>query len=121
MKLKRDIDNSNNSCKVTIDKDSSTEDDLKQYRCPCTPKKLALLITPIALISLYLIIFLPIYLTNKGEKYKISYIRKNDSNNNTDNIVKLDEFEEYIMNDSYATLTPKNAFKNIYIHLGKIS
>ena len=120
MKLKRDDDSSNSSKNKKIDNVSSTEDDLKQYRCPCTTKRLVFLITPIASIALFLIIFLPIYLTNKGEKYKISYIRKNDSNNNTDNIVKLDEFEEYIMNDSYATLTPKNGYKNIYIHLGNI-
>ena len=56
MKLKRDIDNSNNSSKVTIDKVSSTEDDLKQYRCPCTTKRLVFLITPIASIALFLII-----------------------------------------------------------------
>ena len=34
---------------------------------------------------------------------------------------EIDEFEEYIANYSYATLTPKNENDTIYIHLGGIN
>ena len=90
----------------------------KKYCCPCSPKQLVLLIIPFVLIGLYLAIFLPIFLSKEKEVFKIEYIDENNTINNNTN--EFDEFEEYVSNYSYATLTPINCYKNIYIHLGNI-
>ena len=90
----------------------------KRYCCPCTPKQLTLLIIPFVIIGLYLAIFLPIFLSKEKEVFKIEYIDDNNTFNN--NINEFDEFEEYVSNYTYATLTPINGYKNIYIHLGNI-
>ena len=94
----------------------------KKYYCPCTAKQLVCLILPFTIIGLYLAIFLPIFLTSqREEKYKIVKIGSNNTVSNNDiKFEEYNEFEEYVANYSYATLTPINGYHNIYIHLGNI-
>ena len=96
---------------------SESNNNSDNYCCPCTPKQLFLLIIPFVIIGFFLVSFLPIFLKEKGEKYKIEIIKNNISNF----INEYDQFEQYFANYSYATLTPKNNYNYIYIHLGNIN
>ena len=89
-------------------------------KCPCSPKQLMIIIIPIATVLLFCAIFLPIYLTKDDDDDKDSNDNgiSQDSNNNDDTI---DEFTEEVVSYKYATLTPKNGYDNIYIHLGGIT
>ena len=113
--------------------------------CPCSVAQLLAIFIPIGLLGLFCAIFLPIYLTHHNHHDKIIYIKENGTNpindnsttvNNSTNEVNItnttvsnqteeekefDEFEENVVNYTYATLTPKNGYDNIFIFLGGIS
>ena len=85
----------------------------------CTIKRLLILFISISVILLITIIFILAFAVNK----------KNKNNNNEDiNITKVsdteDEYDEFESNDvnlTYAVLTPKGGYDNIFIFLGGIS
>ena len=85
----------------------------------CTMKRLLILFISISVILLITIIFILAFAVNK----------KNKNNNNEDiNITKVsdtedeyDEFESTDVNLTYAVLTPKGGYDNIFIFLGGIS
>ena len=95
-----EVNSENNVITVHQTEDSSEP----KTKCPCSTKQLLIIIIPIATVLLFCAIFLPIYLKNKDDD--------DDS---------IDEFKEQIDSYKYATLTPKNGYNNIYIHLGGIS
>ena len=96
-----------NKTKENFQNDEKIEEEEKKTqkntKCPCSNTQLLIIVIPTVVVVLFLAIFLPIYLTNKDDEDE------------------FDEFEEKIANYSYATLTPKNGYNNIYIHLGGIS
>ena len=71
-----------------------------------------------------MVIFLPVYLTKKKQKEKINLITDNNnisySNSINDKYQEYDEFDYHTYNSTFATLTPKNGYSHIYIHLGGI-
>ena len=85
----------------------------------CTIKRLLILFISISVMLLITIIFILAFAVNK----------KNKNNNNEDiNITKVsdteDEYDEFESNDvnlTYAVLTPKGGYDNIFIFLGGIS
>ena len=85
----------------------------------CTTKQLLLAIIPITAILLFAAIFIPIYVVKHKEdddddKKCIIY-------NNAIEEEVFDEYEEEVVNITYATLTPKGGYDNILIFLGGIS
>lgn len=111
----------------------------KAKGCPLTTSQILAIVVPLALLGLFCAIFFPIYFTNKKTKTKTQLIFVNPNNtedNSTDiivdesdlvsdipaaNLSEFDEFEENVANYTYAVLTPKNGYDNIYIFLGGIS
>ena len=92
-------------------------------KCPCSVNQLLAIVIPISFVQLFMVIFLSVYLTKNKKKEKII-------NNTDDNITSIsinETYEEYdkfttiVTNLSFATLTPKNGYDHIYIHLGGIS
>ena len=83
----------------------------KKSSCPCTPYQLLAIIIPFSILGLFTAIFLSVFL--------IKYKPNNSANNNE--IDEFDNFTEYKANLSYATLTPKDGYDKIYIHLGGIT
>ena len=91
-------------------------------KCPCSSKQLALIIIPIASIIIFLAIFLPIFLRNKGDKYKVVIVTDDNSMNSKLNFIgEYIQFKENIVNNSFSTLTPEYGYDKIYIHLGDIN
>ena len=106
--------------------------------CPLSPLQILGITIPISLIGLFFALFFPIYYKNKS-KNKVAFIRDNapndaptDINADSDSITDLatdiaanetefDEFEENVVNYTYAVLTPKNGYDNIYIFLAGIT
>ena len=80
-------------------------------KCPCSTKQLLIIVVPITIVVLFCLIFFPIYYKDDDD----------DSSENSLEEDSIDEFEENIESYKYATLTPKNGYDNIYIHLGGIS
>ena len=101
----------------------------KDKKCFSKGQILAIII-PIGLLALLCAIYLPIYLTKHKKKTKIIYLIENATDIITENLIKndsiieedeFDEFDENVVNYTYATLTPKNGYNNIFIFLGGIS
>ena len=108
--------------------------------CSLTPLQILGITIPIALIGLFCALFFPIYYKNKT-KNKVAFIPQSapnaiptdintdtDSTESTDlvtdivaNETEFDEFEENVVNYTYAILTPKNGYDNIYIFLAGIN
>lgn len=91
---------------------------IKEKNCPCTVYQLLAIIIPFAFLGLFIIIYIPIYI------FKINKNSNSNSDNNYNNEnekEEYDEFTSYVANTTYATLTPKNGYDNIYIHLGGIT
>jgi predicted esterase len=84
--------------------------------CPCSVAQLLAIFIPIGLLGLFCAIFLPIYLTHHNHHDKVIYIRENE-----DPLEEYDEYDEYVANYTYATLTPKDGYNNIFIFLGGIT
>lgn len=103
--------------KINVISSSESNNNSDIYCCPCSPKQLFLLIIPFVISGFFCVSFLAVFLKEKGEKYKVEVIKNNISNF----INEYDQFEQYFSNYSYATLTPKNNYNYIYIHLGNIN
>ena len=82
-------------------------------------KRLLIIIIPITIVLLFAVIFIPIYLVSKNKKDKDN---KSIENNNKNNYIddEYDEFDETFVNLTYAFLTPKDGFDNVFIFLGGI-
>ena len=81
----------------------------------CSTKQILIIIIPITVVFLFAVIFIPVYVVEKtsdDDEIQIS----NDNNNEL-----YDDYVENIVNITYATLTPKNGYDNIFIFLGGIS
>jgi len=104
--------------------------------CSLTSLQILGITIPISLIGLFFTLFFSIYYKNKT-KNRVAFIPGNapynaptDINTDSDsdlatdtvaNETEYDEFEENVVNYTYAVLTPKNGYDNIYIFLGGIS
>ena len=93
----------------TVDKKPEVAD--KSNGCPCSIKQLLIIIIPIAFVVLFAVIFIPVYLKNKNDEKDEVYEEE----------AEFDEYDENIVNITYATLTPKNGYDHIFIFLGGIS
>ena len=81
----------------------------KKKCCPCTPYQLLAIIISFSILGLFTLIFLSVFLIKcKGKP-------------NNDEIEEFDNFTEFKANLSYATLTPRDGYDKIYIHLGGIT
>ena len=92
----------------------------KNSSCPCSVAQLLAIFIPIGLLGLFCAIFLPIYLTHHNHHNKVIYIREDEHPINDNTTEEYDEFDEYVANYTYATLTPKDGYNNIFIFLGGI-
>jgi hypothetical protein len=107
--------------------------------CGLTTPQILAITVPLALLGLFCALFFPIYFTQKKTKTKtkLIYLTPNNTQDNTSDInidedsdlvtdiaanaSEFDEFEENFVNYTYAVLTPKNGYDNIYIFLGGIA
>ena len=108
---KEDIEKSNNA----MIEDSKNGSQAKYF---CSLKQLLIIVTPMTVVFLFAIIFIPIYVVEKNNKDDEPV-----SNNNyyTENKEEYDQFEVNVVNVINATLTPKDGYDNILIFLGGIS
>ena len=93
----------------TVDKQPEVAD--KSNGCPCSIKQLLIIIIPIAVVVLFAVIFIPVYLKNKDDEKVEEYEEE----------AEFDEYNENFVNITYATLTPKDGYDHIFIFLGGIS
>ena len=93
----------------TVDKQPEVVD--KSNGCPCSIKQLLIIIIPIAVVVLFAVIFIPVYLKNKDDEKVEEYEEESE----------FDEYNENVVNITYATLTPKDGYDHIFIFLGGIS
>ena len=107
---KEEIEKSNNGM-YGENKDSQP----KYY---CSIKQLLIIVIPITVVLLFAAIFIPVYIMDKKNDDKEEPIVNNNYYYENDG---YDEFEENIINITYATLTPKYGYDNILIFLGGIS
>ena len=94
-------------------------------KCPCSIYQILAIVIPISAVQLFMVIFLSVYLTKNKQKEKKKIYYYDDNNiNNTDLInntnQEYDEFDYFYYNKTFSTLTPKNGYDHIYIHLGGI-
>ena len=97
-------------------KDDNPSFPLRPY---CSLKQILIIVIPIVAVILFAAIFIPVYIVNN----------KNDDDdenkviNNNQNIYgdEFDYFVENVVNSTYATLTPKGGYDNIFIFLGGIT
>ena len=80
----------------------------------CSTKQILIIIIPITVVFLFAVIFIPVYVVEKTSDDDEIQI----SNNNNE---LYDDYVENIVNITYATLTPKDGYDNIFIFLGGIS
>ena len=109
-----DITN-NSIIKFRQNKDIVDNTEVENSKCPCSVWQLLAIAAPIGAILLFAALFVPLYVVNH-KKRDIKLI----VTNNTE-VATEDEYEENIINITYATLTPKNGYDNILIFLGGIS
>ena len=81
-------------------------------------KQLLIIIIPITTVILFAVIFIPVYVVNKNNDDDDKVII---NNNNYYIYDEHDEYDEVITNETYATLTPKDGYDNIFIFLGGIT
>ena len=97
---------------------------LPPKKCPCSVFQILAIVIPISFIQLVLVIFLPVYLTKKKQKEEITQITDNNNISYSNSInytyQEFDDFDYITYNSTFATLTPKNGYSHIYIHLGGI-
>ena len=82
----------------------------------CSTKQILIIIIPITVVFLFAVIFIPVYVVEKTNNDDEEIQISNDNNNEL-----YDDYVENIVNITYATLTPKNGYDNIFIFLGGIS
>ena len=83
----------------------------------CSTKQILIIIIPITIVFLFAVIFIPVYVVEKTSDDDDEIQISNDNNNNE----LYDDYVENIVNITYATLTPKDGYDNIFIFLGGIS
>ena len=83
----------------------------------CSTKQILIIIIPITVVFLFAVIFIPVYVVEKTSDDDEIQISNNNNNNNE----LYDDYVENIVNITYATLTPKDGYDNIFIFLGGIS
>ena len=81
----------------------------EKSRLPCSTSQILLIIVPITVVVLFAVIFIPVYIV------------ENQDDDNEKVKEEFDQYEENIVNITYATLTPKDGYDNILIFLGGIS
>ena len=111
--LKRTIKNQVDD-KADIKDDNTIEPkenspNVNRNKCPCSVNQLLAIMIPSGIVCIFVSIFVPVYLTQNKDDDTIF--------NSTE---KYDEFDESIEAYNYATLTPKEGYNNIYIHLNGI-
>ena len=99
--------------KIEIKNIENTRIPIKKYM---SSKQLLIIIIPITTVLLFAVIFIPIYIVSKNKNNK-NIENKNNNNNIFD---EYDEYEKNIVNLTYAILTPKDGFDNVFIYLGGI-
>ena len=113
----------NNSKKETLGTETNLNNiEVKNVEKTRTPiknkysiKQLLIIIIPITTVLLFAAIFIPIYVVSKNKD------NKSIENNNKNYIYdEYDEYEETVVNFTYAILRPKNGFDNVFIFLGGI-
>ena len=100
-------ENNNNNIET---KPVTVSNTLNNKKCSWSINQILAIVIPIAFVLLFMVVFLPVYLTKNKKKEKTSVEYE-----------EYDKFEMRIFNLSYVTLTPKNGYDHIYIHLGGIS
>ena len=83
----------------------------------CNYKQLLIIVIPISVIFLFAVIFIPVYVVEKTKNDD----DKTQTSNNSNNYELYDEYVENVINITYAILTPKDGYDNIFIFLGGIS
>ena len=86
----------------------------------CNYKQLLIIVIPISVIFLFAVIFIPVYVVEKTKNDDDKTQTSNNSNN-SNNYELYDEYVENVINITYAILTPKDGYDNIFIFLGGIS
>ena len=81
----------------------------------CSTKQILIIIIPITVVFLFAVIFIPVYVVEKTSDDDDEIQISNDNNNEL-----YDDYVENIVNITYATLTPKDGYDNIFIFLGGI-
>ena len=81
----------------------------------CSLKQLLIIIIPIIVVVLFAAIFIPVYVMHEKNKEENQII-----NNNYYEYDGYEEYEENIVNYTYAILTPKNGYDHILFFLGGI-
>ena len=84
----------------------------------CSLKQILIIVIPITVVLLFAAIFIPVYIMEKKNDDKEEPIVNNNYYYEYDG---YDEFEENVINVTYAILTPKYGYDNILIFLGGIS
>jgi predicted esterase len=119
----------NNNSSLQMNKKISNSSIIKEKKCFSKGQILAIFI-PIGLLALISAIYLPLYLTKHKKNVNILYLIENETDILSENSIsnksnieedEFDEFDENVVNYTYATLTPKNGYDNIFIFLGGIS
>jgi len=100
--------------KIEIKNIENTRIPIKKYM---SSKQLLIIIIPITTVLLFAVIFIPIYIVSKNKNNKNI---ENKNNNNKNTLDEYDEYEKNIVNLTYAILTPKDGFDNVFIYLGGI-
>ena len=121
--MKVDVINQTESNISTLPGQEKPKTPVQSSKCPCSVAQLLAICIPIAAVLLFAAIFVPIYVVNHNDDddYKIYPSNPNTNTNNTNSTDEFDEYEENVVNVSYATLTPKGDYDNIFIFLGGIS
>ena len=108
---KIDSNSQNSKLKEIKEAKETKEESLNKNntKCPCPIKQLLAIIIPITVVVLFVAIFVPIY------------VIENDKDDDNKVEEEFDEFIENQGNETYASLTPKNGYDNIFIFLGGIT
>ena len=107
---KEEIEKSNNGVY-----EENKESPQKYY---CSIKQLLIIVIPITVVLLFAAIFIPVYIMDKKNDDKEEPTINNNYYYENDG---YDEYEENVVNVTYAILTPKNGYTDILIFLGGIS
>ena len=96
-------------------KDGNPSFPLRPY---CSLKQILIIVIPIVAVILFAAIFIPVYIVNnKNEDDDENKVINNNQNIYGD---EFDYYVENVVNSTYATLTPKGGYDNIFIFLGGI-
>ena len=85
---------------------------IKNSKCPFTKFQILAIVVPISIVLLFAAIFIPVYV--------VKNLNKDNCDDKIVELAQYDEFEENNVNLTYAVLTPKNGYNNIFIFLGGI-